>query len=201
MVSNLNNPRVILADMNDGFLTQADLSPDGIHPNDFGYQKMAAVWFSAFSDPAFQNQISAPQDNGTPDGVATHSNVCPKVNGVSDGGSDGSGHQTQGGSGYDDGAYAHHFNFIGNVAVGTTLNGFPVANGSGNFTGTAFAQIINAGGAPRGGELDDLVITHLHEVNKTTVTSYTYFVNQGGNPPQFAAGQVFDPMFSCHPHC
>jgi hypothetical protein len=200
MVASLSNPAVILADMNDGFITQSDLSTiDGIHPNDFGYEKMAAVWWNAFQDPFFQAQISPPLNNGVPDGTASNSHVCPKVLGFSDGGS-GNGHQTQGGSGYDDGPYAHHFNSLGSVAVAGTLNLYPYSNGVADFSGVAFAQIINGGGAPRGGELDELIIASYTLVNgKDAHYSYVYLLNQGGNPPQFGAATAFNPGFNCTP--
>ena len=36
------NKKITLAEMDNGFITLADI-PDGTHPNDFGYKKMAAV--------------------------------------------------------------------------------------------------------------------------------------------------------------
>jgi hypothetical protein len=43
--------KIVLADMNDGFITTADLNPNDPnheHPSDEGYKKMAAVWWAAF---------------------------------------------------------------------------------------------------------------------------------------------------------
>jgi hypothetical protein len=201
MVANLNNPAVILADMNDGFITQSDLSTvDGIHPNDFGYEKMAAVWWNAFQDPDFQAQISPPQNNGIPDGTAHPSHVCPKTLGFSDGGAAGTGHQTQAGSGYDDGPYVHTPKSIGSVAIGNTLGLYPYTKGVADFSGIFFAQIINAGGAPRGGELDELIIVTAVPIPRSIdVFNYTYLLNLGGNPPQFGAAKAFNPGFSCTP--
>jgi lysophospholipase L1-like esterase len=38
--------RIILADMNTGFITKKDLV-EGVHPNSEGYKKMSAVWEAA----------------------------------------------------------------------------------------------------------------------------------------------------------
>lgn len=199
MVRNLNNPKVILADMNDGFLTAADMNTaDGTHPDDFGYEKMASVWFAAFSSTGFVDQISPPEDNGTPDDENT-SNICPKIYGFSDGGN-WSGHQTQAGSGYDDGAYQHISHGIGTVSIQDTLGYVGGTDGGFDVTGVAFAQIINAGGAPRGGELDELVIVTAITTNDgITTRSYTYFINEGGNPPQFSGPKSIFPPFDCDP--
>jgi lysophospholipase L1-like esterase len=43
-----SNGRVQLVDMHSS-LTRADISPDGIHPTDGGYSKMAARWYGALS--------------------------------------------------------------------------------------------------------------------------------------------------------
>lgn len=199
MVFGLNNPKVILADMSDGFITQSDMNQvDGTHPDDFGYEKMASVWFAAFSSPGFVDQISPPQNNGTPDDENT-SNVCPKISGFSDGG-DGSGHQTQAGSGYDDGPYIHTGMGIGAVSIQDTLGYIGGPDDGADFTGVAFAQIINAGGAPRGGELDELVIvTAITGNDGITSRAYTYFLNEGGNLPQFSGPKNFYPPFDCDP--
>jgi lysophospholipase L1-like esterase len=45
-------------------LTAADLDPDGIHPNDGGYQKMADAWNTAVQAAASNGWITAPVANG-----------------------------------------------------------------------------------------------------------------------------------------
>jgi hypothetical protein len=65
MVLGLNDPKVILADMHDGLILKSD-RVDGTHPGDLGYEKMATIWFTAFS--TFVDQISSPENNGIPDG-------------------------------------------------------------------------------------------------------------------------------------
>jgi hypothetical protein len=57
----------------------ADLA-DGTHPNDFGYKKLAAVWWHAFVQARQKGFITIPLDNGLPEGVT--SNVCDKVYGT-----------------------------------------------------------------------------------------------------------------------
>ena len=38
--------KIVLADMNNGFITTKDLV-EGVHPNQEGYKKMSAVWEAA----------------------------------------------------------------------------------------------------------------------------------------------------------
>lgn len=52
--------RIILAEMDNGNITTADLSSDGIHPTDEGYRKMAAIWWSAFESAYAQDMLQAP---------------------------------------------------------------------------------------------------------------------------------------------
>lgn len=188
-IRDLNNPRVILADMHDGFILKSELV-DGTHPNDYGYEKMAAVWYAAFS--TITDIIAPAEDNGIPDGQA--SNVCPKIYGFSDSGS-GSGHQTQAGSGYDDGPYKHTGIPLGNLDLPGTegfLSGlvFPI-----EWDGVQFAQLINAGGAPRGGEVDELIFARSYPTPAGLEYSYYYFVNQ--NFETFGEAQQFHPPFNC----
>jgi lysophospholipase L1-like esterase len=46
--------RITLVDMHDAITTD-DLSPDGVHPNQAGMEKMAAIWFSAISASTAKN--------------------------------------------------------------------------------------------------------------------------------------------------
>ncbi|KAK4445290.1 hypothetical protein QBC34DRAFT_441859 [Podospora aff. communis PSN243] len=83
----------------------ADLDPDGIHPNNDGYKKMAAIWFQAILDADHEGFITAPNPsdrlpNG--DDGSSQNNTCDKKYGQSRGPI-----KTQAGSGQDDGIYRH----------------------------------------------------------------------------------------------
>jgi lysophospholipase L1-like esterase len=54
--------KMILAQMDDGFITVDDLV-DGTHPNDYGYTKMAAVWYHALVEAEEAGYLSAPADS------------------------------------------------------------------------------------------------------------------------------------------
>jgi hypothetical protein len=59
-------------------------------------------------------------------------------------------------------------------------------------------QLINTGGARRGGELDELVIVRAVILDTgETAHSYNYFVNENFN--NFGAAQIFFPPFDCVP--
>jgi lysophospholipase L1-like esterase len=60
------NEAVYLAEMNDGeFITAVDLIADGIHPNNGGYEKMAAVFGYAIMTAYDNGQIGEPENFGT----------------------------------------------------------------------------------------------------------------------------------------
>lgn len=46
--------KILLAEMNNGFITTSDLNSDCIHPSNAGYPKLAAVWAGVI-DKAFGN--------------------------------------------------------------------------------------------------------------------------------------------------
>jgi hypothetical protein len=79
-----DNHRIVLADMNDGkkcyhyttcarlivatgFITKKDLNADGIHPENEGYRKMAAVWTAAILEARGANMLQEREDNGKAD--------------------------------------------------------------------------------------------------------------------------------------
>ncbi|KAF2471688.1 SGNH hydrolase [Lindgomyces ingoldianus] len=64
---NRTGSRIELAEMNDGFITNADLSCDGIHPTNAGYRKMAVVWNAAIAKAQAAHFLQDPEDNGIPD--------------------------------------------------------------------------------------------------------------------------------------
>ncbi|KAK6068339.1 killer toxin subunits alpha beta [Seiridium cupressi] len=122
-----NGDRIILADMapsGSTFITASDLDGDGIHPNDGGYSKVAAIWLQAIQEADSQGLIQAPNDTIYPDegGDDDGSNICDKEYG------DGRGPvNTQAGSGLDDGIYRHV-----SQSMGTKL-GFQRTYGDGVF--------------------------------------------------------------------
>lgn len=192
-VRELNNPRVILADMHDGFILKSDLTTDGTHPDDYGYEKMAAVWYAAFS--TIVDIIAPAQDNGISDGQSN--NICPKIYGFSDSGS-GSGHQTQAGSGYDDGPYKHTGTPLGNIPLTQALGYFDGPDFPHNISGFQFAQLINAGGAPRGDEVDELIIAFTYKLPEGNI-EYVYGYLENENFENFGEFQDLFPPFHCEP--
>ncbi|KAH8891447.1 hypothetical protein GQ53DRAFT_865088 [Thozetella sp. PMI_491] len=146
--------RIALADMH-AFLTMNDISGDGTHPNDYGYKKMAAVWWDAFQKV---QSVVQPPDNAVDDTISAAAATCPKVAGNARGPI-----QTQRGSGYDNGNYLHS---SADMGVVLTIPDQGIQN-------YYFGQLINAGGAPRGGEEDELIWTQ-----NQTDGSFKYFFRQ-----------------------
>ncbi|KAL1998767.1 hypothetical protein VTN02DRAFT_5599 [Thermoascus thermophilus] len=61
--------RLVLAEMDDGFLTIDDLK-DGTHPTDEGYGKMAEVWWAAIRAAEAEGLLQKPADTGISDDTA-----------------------------------------------------------------------------------------------------------------------------------
>ncbi|KAH8886549.1 hypothetical protein GQ53DRAFT_657685 [Thozetella sp. PMI_491] len=174
--------KLFLADMNDGFITKADLNDD-THPTDYGYKKMASVWWSAFQSVESKGWLTAPPDVGIPDTPTSY--TCPKVYGQEDGN-----YQIQLGSGTDDGNYVHKSQDQGVVwrlpflspAVDSTLDGF------------FFAQLVNAGGNPnRGGEVDEIIWA------QASGSSWSWMFWTNNNNNNFGTQVNFDPGINCAP--
>jgi len=159
LMSQYTGRRIVIADMH-AHMTVADISDDGVHPNAFGYKKMASVWWGAFQQ--IQDQIQPP-DNSVDDSLAMTSNTCAKVAGSSAGPV-----QTQQGSGADDGPYVHS-----SVSRGSLLT---IPDVGSEFY--HFAQLVNLGGADRGGETDELIIT---AKQADSTFRYAYRLNSGGS--------------------
>jgi hypothetical protein len=137
--------RIELADMNDGFITRKDLIEDGIHPNNGGYRKMAAVWNAAIMKVQAAGFLRNPEKTGVADDEPD--SRCEKVPGKADGP-----HLTQKGYGFDDGPYKHK-----GTKADISLGPFPMPEGMEKHH--AFAQMVNAGGNPNPDyALDDHVI-------------------------------------------
>jgi hypothetical protein len=100
--------KVVLADTDSpaGFFTTDHLTGDGIHPNDEGHQRLAAIFHRAIREARRAGFVSEPKDTGMSDepGVGSGSSTCDKVYGS---GNSYGPVNTQAGSGLDDGIYSH----------------------------------------------------------------------------------------------
>lgn len=179
-----SDKRIVVADLNSG-LTLDDIGPDGIHPNDGGYRKVAAIWWDAIR--RIEDRIQPPLP-GIDDAAssATGGQTCPKVAGNA-----GPPTQTQRGSGADDGHYVHH-----SVAKGV-LTDLKVKKGGDPVVNNAipkrihFAQMINVG-AGRESALDDWV-----RVLKEDGT-VKYYVRQNLGNGRFSASMEFSVDQDCN---
>jgi hypothetical protein len=81
---------ILLAEMNNGFITASDLGSDGIHPSNGGYPKLSAVWTVAINKAYSNGWISSPVESSFPLRNGLRGPI-----------------QTQRGSGQDDGTYTH----------------------------------------------------------------------------------------------
>lgn len=172
--------------MNDGFITLADMNDD-THPNDFGYKKMASVWWAAFQTVELNGWLTAPPNVGIADNSTTSSEyTCPKVYGDGDGN-----YQIQRGSGTDDGNYVHASEDQGNV----WSSPFGVSQAETDFGKSFFfAQLVNAGGNPnRGGEVDEIIWAHFTGGE----WAWYFFINNNNN--NFGDMAAFDPGYNCTP--
>ena len=141
-----NGDKIVLAEMSD-FIKVSELV-DGTHPNDFGYKKMASVWWAAIQEAESAKFLSKPKDIGESDWAYT---TCEKKFGS---GNDGGKIQTQRGSGWDDGDYKHNAQSMGRIKqIGIT------GSKGDTHPGINYAQLVNQGGAHREGALDELVWT------------------------------------------
>jgi lysophospholipase L1-like esterase len=70
--------KIILAEMDDSYhITARHLQPDGIHPNEEGYRRMAAVWNKAISDAInLRYWVTEPEVNLSPCGKTEHNRIC-----------------------------------------------------------------------------------------------------------------------------
>ncbi|KAF7589874.1 hypothetical protein BBP40_003586 [Aspergillus hancockii] len=136
--------RIVLAEMSQ-FIKLEELV-DGTHPNDYGYKKMASVWWAAIQEAERESLLQPPNDTGVSD---TKKTTCEKVYG-----SGGERVQTQLGSGSDDGNYVHNSQDMGRIFSPATTK-----NENDFDTGINYAQLVNKFGAHREEALDELVWT------------------------------------------
>jgi lysophospholipase L1-like esterase len=180
--------KIELAEMHNGFITVDDLrnDPTLTHPDKEGFRKMAAVWYGAIARVA--DEITAPIDTGIPDDVGD--NLCDKKPG-------GRGPvTTQQGSGSEDGPYVHASQGRGRLhqlTVFFTDLGFPTNQ-------LHMAQLVNAGGRPRGQEVDEIVVIHdkafTDEYPHLNIPRHSFYLATGTGQWSSDATE-FDPGLEC----
>ncbi|GAB1203896.1 hypothetical protein APSETT445_002538 [Aspergillus pseudonomiae] len=138
--------RIVLAEMSD-FIKPEDLI-DGTHPTDFGYKKMASVWWEALQEAEREGLLQPPNHTGVSD---TKRTTCKKEYGS---GNKRGRVQTQRGSGADDGNYVHSSKDMGRIFSPATTKEEKDFD-----PGINYAQLVNKFGAHREGALDELVWT------------------------------------------
>ncbi|KAK8855247.1 carbohydrate esterase family 3 protein [Apiospora arundinis] len=162
-------------------LTMSDITNDGVHPTDEGYRKMAAAWWAAFQRA--ESKLKAPSSNindekETQGGAGGGSKTCAKSK-------DSAGRgpvQTQlEGTGADDGNYRHR-----------STPGISFTVPASSSIQYQFAQLVNLGGADRGGETDELVKI---ERQGDGSNRYSYYLNNGGRYDMSTIG--FSLPFRC----
>lgn len=179
--------KVQLADMNTGFILVSEL-PDGTHPTDTGYKKMAAVWDKAFVAAANKGWIKDPTNTGKPDDVYDCDTTPASFSAAT---------QTQRGSGADDGTYAHASHGMGVVASDSLHENSATATKGQWVKNYHFAQLVNGGG-DRGQETDELIrITDsLQPVADSGIPAFSFRQNNAGT---FASSwTTFDPKMQCN---
>ena len=164
--------KVILADMA-SFLTKTDIA-DGIHPNDEGNKKMAAVWVWAINYAHEKGWIKEPTDSGKFDDDQP-SRTCRKE--LGSGAFDfRSGRQVlyaRAGEIRSDGRYKHE-----GVPRDDRAGDIPDVEDDGSVW---FAQLVNRGGNHKLGEIDEMIIARSDSsVSDNSPRKFTMFVNYGG---------------------
>jgi hypothetical protein len=111
--------KLVLCDA-DTFMTTDDIGGDGIHPTEYGYEKLASLFYEAINEAYSQSFLEAPNSSSTADDDTTTAdatnNQCAKIYG------NGRGPYTDlaGTSGDDDGTYIHNSE---NMGIIMNLNG------------------------------------------------------------------------------
>lgn len=67
---------VVLVDMHSEQFSLNDIGPDGTHPTDAGYQKMAGVWFDAINKAIGSGKVPALKPNTLSDTDDSNNNKC-----------------------------------------------------------------------------------------------------------------------------
>jgi hypothetical protein len=125
--------KILLAEMNNGFIYMSDLNSDGIHPSNEGYPKLAAVWTAAI-DQAYNNGwILSPIESSFPSRNGFRGPI-----------------QTQRRSGQDDGTYTHSSQDMG------VQYHYDAGVSTDQVKSFHFAQLVNKGTDPPG-QADDMI--------------------------------------------
>jgi lysophospholipase L1-like esterase len=74
---------VLLVDMHSSDFSLADIGPDGTHPTDAGFHKMAGVWTTAIKSALDANKISSPKNNGLAKSTTNNVHCAVSTSGVS----------------------------------------------------------------------------------------------------------------------
>lgn len=148
--------KIQLADMNDGFITSDHLIADGTHPTIEGQRRMASVWAAAIAEVEEKTDwLQAPSTDVDFDDASAGSQCDKEYNsGAAD---PRNGMQVLRGNSAliaDDGNYVHMSTPKGMI---WSHQGFHYMDDDDKPAVYAI-QAVNLGGAPRGGELDDIVI-------------------------------------------
>ncbi|KAL1835601.1 hypothetical protein VTJ49DRAFT_6345 [Mycothermus thermophilus] len=114
-----NGKKIVLVEFDDGWMTTADV-PDGTHPHDAGYRKMAAKWAQAIRKAEADGLLSAPSHDVSFSDAVGGTTTCDKVFG--------SGNQDARGRTQvlkalspriiDDGPYVHSAQYMGAIHSG-----------------------------------------------------------------------------------
>ncbi|KAI0517890.1 carbohydrate esterase family 3 protein [Xylaria bambusicola] len=180
-----NGQKIQLADMDDGFITLDHIMSDGTHPTIEGQRRMASVWAAAIEEVEAQdNWLQAPSTNVDFDD-ATSGSQCDKE--YNSGAQDPrNGMQVLRGNSpliVNDGTYVHRSMPMGEI-WNSNLILFPPTDEA----PTAYAlQAVNLGGAPRGGELDDIVVVQNGRIFEDLPYVHLY-INQGDGTFKLAVG-------------
>ncbi|KAK5637685.1 hypothetical protein RRF57_013400 [Xylaria bambusicola] len=145
--------KIQLADMNDGFITLDHIISDGTHPTIEGQRRMASVWATAIEEVENSNWLQAPSTDVDFDDASAGSQCDKEYNsGAKD---PRNGMQVLRGNSpliVDDGNYVHR-----SMPKGIIWNMRAFHYMDDDDKPAIYAlQAVNLGGAPRGGELDDI---------------------------------------------
>ncbi|KAL5083333.1 hypothetical protein Trisim1_001784 [Trichoderma cf. simile WF8] len=185
IVPKIQNGRLGLADFNAAMDQATMFSDDPIHPNDYGYEFMASVWWQAINE--LSSALSAPLDNGQDD--SQPSETCAKQAGVSRGPI-----ITQNGSGHDDGIYVHKSTSKGVLVDGRIQKPTDKTESDAIPSHMFFAQLTNTNGVDRSAALDDWI--RIYHRSATDGKNEYWFRENLGNG-SFASSVMLDVQQNC----
>jgi hypothetical protein len=175
------NQKIVLVDVDSPsrYFTLSDIGPDGTHPTDAGYGKLASLFLRGIEQARREDLITAPRDTDFSDlpgaGSGGDDNHCDKKFGSAEslGAVD-----TQSGSGDDDGLYEHDATEEGNAVL--------LHNPFETYLNITFARITE----PFGND-DLLIITN--KVSDSKGRTYTVVPNNGSGYTQGESFEMYMP--------